>query len=231
MAQIVETIIGDRRIQLGNEEMIRQMSFGSKWSKLRIIVRFSINGTANITAPEFVVGVCCGLTNGYKSSNTDFVFGLCIPGFHSSIQDNLNYNAGPPAWYQSSDSIGYDVTWRTGNTTTKNHPTGVSSFVASTANNPPACLAVDIVRIGTVYSVPAWYCPNSQAQVQAGNTQKQQFIGADSETGSPWSNMTQATLTSSNSVSDPHMCDCVTVFWSKASPTAEISDLQVVRFA
>jgi hypothetical protein len=229
MASIVETISGDRRIRLANEEWVRKMSFGGKWNKLRVTVRYGINGTSNITSPTLFIGVCAGLTNTFKSSNTDFCVGLTFPGSNGGAIANLNYNSGPPAWFVSASSLGYNMVSRAGNTTTRNFPTSQTTFHAATANNPPMCSAVDIVRTGSVYTVYQWFNPNSQANVQAGNSQRQMIVGADSETGSPWDAMSATVPSSSNTFTSSLVCDCVSVFWDQAT-TLEISDIQVTRF-
>lgn len=229
MATIVETIVGDRRVQLSNEEIVRQMSFGSKWNKLRVVARISINGTSNTAACQFVIGVCAGLGPVMKSSNTTFMCGGCFPGTNSGgTSRSLTFNAGSPNYFQSSDSFGSSAITRTGSTNTNVITNGASSFLASTAGTP-TCVAVDIYRIGNTYSYGLVYYPQTSGAAQAGNSYKQMVLGADSESGSPWANMT---LTQQNgTATNNNQPDCVVAYWSLSSPTLEISDLQVVRFA
>jgi hypothetical protein len=230
MAQIVETISGDRRIQLANEDFVRQMATGAKWNKLRISLRLGFNGTSNITAPTLFIGVCCGLTNTFKSANTDFCFGIALPGINGVTIQNLNYNAGPPAWFQSSSSLGYDPTYRLGNTTTRiNAGSTQTTYFASTANNPPAHFSIDITRTGNVYQLTQFNQPGSQANVQAGNTQRQLIVAEEVETVAGWPNNTQKTAFI-GSVTDNHLCDCICISWNQSSPTVEISDIQVIKF-
>jgi hypothetical protein len=232
MASIVSTISTDRRIQLGAEDFVRQMSFGAKWTKLRISLRLSINGTSNITKPTLFIGVCAGLTNTFKSTATDFCYGIRTPGVNAGVIQDYNYNAGPPAWYQTSSSIGFDACSRTGNTTTTIAPgTSQTCYIASTANNPPSHFSVDILRTGNTYTMPAFNQPGSQGNVQAGQTLRQLLVGQDGEVGTQasWVNNTNKTSFTS-AATDSHLCDCVCISWDQSSPTIEISDIQVIRF-
>jgi hypothetical protein len=67
MASIVENIVGDKALQLGNEEFVRPLNFGNNWNYIRIIARVTINGSATINSPRFQFGVCDGWTNTFAA--------------------------------------------------------------------------------------------------------------------------------------------------------------------
>ena len=58
-----------RGIRLYNEELIRPLSFGNNWSKLRIVLNIGVNDGLNTVNAILDVGVCSGTVRGIGSNN------------------------------------------------------------------------------------------------------------------------------------------------------------------
>ncbi len=67
MAQIVETLAGDRKLLLGAEEYIRPTVIGDNWLSIRLLIRVSLVHTATIVNPANALGI--GLSNGVSISS------------------------------------------------------------------------------------------------------------------------------------------------------------------
>ena len=104
MAFIVESLAGDRRLQLGGEEFVRPMSFGGRWGRLRIGLRCMVNAATTITNGGFVVGVCSGSTNTFVSSTTTDYIGMVIGS--TGGYSNWGYTAGPPSYVGATTVAG-----------------------------------------------------------------------------------------------------------------------------
>jgi len=90
MATIVETLAGDRRIQLGAESFSRRMSFGNDWQKIAIHVLIGANDVGvNLTTLRYVIGVSNGETEGFASNS--------LVDFIGTTYGSLTYAAGGTA--------------------------------------------------------------------------------------------------------------------------------------
>lgn len=102
MAAIVNTNflgIGDRSLDLGNEEWGRNMFIGSNWVKLRLGVMIGLvpNGTANIEGGHFRMGLSRGRGSHLGAEVPMMWYGMTWADTHVSnsiIGGTATYNAG-----------------------------------------------------------------------------------------------------------------------------------------
>ncbi len=219
MANIVETIAGDRRLQLGNEEFLRQMSFSSDWKKLRLGVRVAFNGNATITTVQFQIGFSQGTANGYKSnSTTDYI------GYRPQSVGGWSYNAGPPAYY--SGIMNFFVVTRKGSTDTSQASNSANGFVSAAPATNRSAFYVEVAK-GNQPTIAGFY-PNSSANAQIDCSLNNFFRLLEAETiGTEYVSNTNTFTMAYNGA---QAWDSVSIYWNNASPTVEISDVAVCRF-
>ena len=223
MAFIVETISGDRRIQLGYEEFIRRMTIGTNWTKIRIGLRLALNGSSSLSSSApFFLGVCQG-ANGFLSPVTTDYFGA-KPGNTSA--EGWTFTAGAPGSYNPVNA-GYYVAKKTGSTITNTGIVVPNSpfFVSSPATNHSQFF-LDITKGSPNYTTAMW-APNS-VQVVTDVAVSAFLSNLENETAP--GTVTALGALSTNAYSGAALFDSVSVVWTRSTPTVEISDIAVCRF-
>ena len=77
MGSIVETMAGDKRLKLGNEQFVRKLAVGRNWHHLRIGVRLGFDCAASsVTSPHLAIGLCSGTSNCVGDASTTNWYGL-----------------------------------------------------------------------------------------------------------------------------------------------------------
>lgn len=225
MADLVQSL-SDQRIQLGAEEIIRPMRFGSNWIKLRIGMRLSFNGIARLANGYFVVGVCQGssASSGFTAASPTDYWGVSFgPG-----PTDFVYNLGSPQNYYFTNSGNPTLYHRLGTTST-NTNFGAASSYHSAAPARSIYMVTFTKTGGNIVAVPS--NPANLSSV-ADATQAQLLNMMDDDAGSGWSaiytNMNSWTLTLAQGGGGQAM-DSVSIYWNHSTPTVEISDLCVVK--
>lgn len=251
MAFITETIAFDRRLQLGNEEFYRPVQMGGNWTKARIGIRFAINGWADMTgsnAAPFLTLDKSFLQLGWGTdANSYFLNDRPTQFLGARIGGSGDNNASPKFNAVQEGTSYYSITSGDFTTIIKNNSgltqgsragmvTGGAVLMA--ANSPLTTeheLMMTWQRTGSNYVLVDIICPVTAANVQAGKTATQFINDMDNENGTvvaytnvgrsannfPYFNLQQDFNFPLNYVS---------VYWSKATPTIEISHIAVTRF-
>ena len=78
MGSIVETIVGDKRLKLGNEQFVRKLAAGRNWHHLRIGVRLAFDGpqASAVASPLLAIGLCSGTSNCVGDASTTNFYGI-----------------------------------------------------------------------------------------------------------------------------------------------------------
>lgn len=224
MAEIVESISGDKALRLYNEQFGRRMGFGAAWGHIRILVRFVCNATSNINDSGLVVGVCQGTDDMFRSANcVDFV------GAHlgATLQNvDWSYNAGPPA-YASSGGFSTFAFHKQGATVTSTTPGG-STLIYMPISPTRGVFGCDIKRAHNIMKVR----PLGQGSVAVAQTdlnegnllfQAENDVSTTALIGSS-PNYLNVTYTGEGAL------DSVCVDWNNGIQPIEISDIIVIRF-
>lgn len=229
MATIVETIAGDRRLQLVNEEVVRKFDFGARWSSLIVGFRCSINASATLTAtPELFFGLCAG-NDAYKAASVTASFGFRFPAVAT---DDLTYAAGPPAYYVSSTVNCIGSQSKVGSSVTG--PTRLFSgstlgYVAA-GTTLPNSFAFLVTKVGTAYSISRVFFPTTIAQAQAGLDPSQFLSNMDNPVGSP-AVISQTAANTTYSFTDANAFDRAFIYWNHSTDPLEISEWRVTRIS
>ncbi len=220
MANIVESISGDRRIQLGAEEFIRPFSFGASWTKIRIGLRLSILGRTQINNALFAVGVCQGYSGWNSPTPTDY-FGFFYGG--TGGPNAMSVTVGTVTYYTTSSGQATAI-HRTGGVQTQ-----VSSGVSGGSIGAwPTRTAwfVTITKSATMTIQLNWLLNPAADQSLLNFMLMEEDEAANAGLFSGWSSAAPTVSSGTSS----GMMDSVSVSWNHSVPVMEISDLMVVKY-
>jgi len=228
MANIVENISGNKALELGGEEFVRKLTFGNAWNRIRIGIMCVLNGSANIAPPRrLVMGLCDGDQFTYLSSSCLSFVGISWgpnPGgdwTYSGVNGYYGMYAGGSVSYVTS-KINTTIT----DTTTGNN---TSHYIKSGGSGTPHLLMVELIRSATpgTYSVRG-YAPDS---IDIANIpQFFDFMQAMEYEAIPGGYTYCNVLNAANATGMSTNLDTLSIYWSLASPTIEITDVCVLRF-
>lgn len=231
MATIVENILGDKALQMTQEEFARKLSFGNKWNALRIGVLWRVNDSVSIASrTRFHMGLCNGDTNTFASSTCSGYIGV-VPGFLTSTIPynydgvNLAYNT-TAYWYGYTTKVGASVS-----DGLYAGFTGTQYFAASTSSGPRITGMTIYRNSATSYTLYYHYCTLANFNfITPTLFELQSFMEDESLSG--WAANFISTATNpavaglSTSLSS---LDTVSIYWNKTN-LLEISALAVSRF-
>jgi len=209
-------------MQIGLETIVRAMTIGTNWQKLRIGYRLAINDTwANIPGTGLVVGVSQGTIPLQSPNVTDFI---------GATMGNLSYaNGGTLSRMTNSGVICVNPSSsssvrKQGEIVTQG-PGGSSSttYISLQPGISHSVQALTITKIGTAYTM------TTVGSGAAADVTRAAFLLVMENESSPPAG-TQ--LMSSNDItgSAANIYDTVQIRWNKSLPTIEISDITVVRY-
>ena len=231
MASIVENIIGNKALQLGGEEFVRKLSFGNDWRKLRIGIRLIVNGSANIPAPRrLVMGLCDGDQFTYLSGSClSFAgsgWGLNNGGVwtYDGVNGRYAMYAGGSVHYVLA-KVGAAITeTSTGDNTPHYVKTGISGT--------PHMLLVDITRASSSSYTVQGYAPDGTTILNLPDVYNF-MLTTESEYYSTLVGIVDTYVDRMNSATATGLSsnlDTLSIYWSLASPTVEITDVCVLRY-
>lgn len=225
MAYIVETIVADRRIQLGNEAYVRKMAIGPYWTKIRLGVRLAVNGRSDISNAVLDLGFCVdpGSHSGADRSNGCFgcfTSNQASVGYNSVQANSSYYNFGQNSVYAFNklNNVRTEVAMSLGN-----------QLIILPANPAgPGMFACTWTRTGTVISVTDTFF-HIGSQVPGSVTASQFYQYMENDAGSGMTGVTRITngqTAMTTGLSFPYAF----VKWSHSTPTIEITHIAVTRF-
>lgn len=226
MASIVQNIIGDNALQLGNEEFVRKMAWGNNWNYLRIGILFLVNGNTSIAGRvRLHMAVCSGDQYTFQSP-------ACI-GY-----TGIGFGVGGGLWTYSApnyimDTTGSTVTYGLKQvngvlTSTSTNDSGFNYYARAVAAGAPYMLAVDIARPSTTsYSVKGYGVVVGKIGL---NLRFYEFLRVMEDEGFTYGTTYLTAFTAVTMSGLPSVMDTLSIYWNKSVPTIEISALSVVRF-
>lgn len=219
MSFIVQPIAGEGRVQIGAEELLRPLAFGTKWTRIRIGLRFNFNASKSAENCRLAVGVCQG-PNGLTSLNTTDWWGLTF-GVNGMI--DYSFAQGSPNTFSPGNST-INFTHRVGNAQTLDSSSGTGIKISALASFY-SVLYLTITKGSPNYSLLCAY------QNVINNHDFFQFM-TESEDENHSVLGTQGFNTFgpfSLAASGSELMDLISVSWNHSVPTLEITDLLVKR--
>ena len=229
MASIVETISGDRALQLGNEEFVRKMAIGNNWNKLRLGMRVLVNGTGDIVGPRLQMGVCSGDTNTFASTTCTGYVGASLNPRNTG---NMTYSAGVYQYGQAAAvSPALSVKKLVNTVTEANIGATADGFLPSATLGSAALCFVDIVRTSSSSYTVTWQRCSTSAMASLATAFYTLLRAGEDENLSTAFSATYTTTAVTVAVTGlPAVMDTLSIYWNKSTPTVEISDISVIRF-
>jgi hypothetical protein len=228
MAWIVQQFTSDRGIQLGCEDLVRKLPWGTNWTKMRIGCRVATNGVNSIPDPNYApvprMGICTGST-AYIGNTTDAVWWQPIANWSANLLGSNPYQYYHPngsainnAFFQKvGDNVGYQV----------NKYSGGSMIWSANPTGWRTGWFVDFVKSSSSVTNSSFYGPSN---VQLVDCTRGNFLASMEYETTPWN----TTAISVNTQTLPYRnfsdWDSVHLGWCRSSPTTVFFDLCVVRF-
>jgi hypothetical protein len=211
----------DKGIQIGNEEILRPMSIGTNWQKIRVGIRLGITGpAAPITGCFIGYGVCTGL-NGWKNNNIQEWVGA---GFGNLIESSVyTYTIATPPYYTNGGITMPGLT-RINGVTTVRTGSSTTGYLPANALTTRTAYYVDIQK-GTPYTVIT-YQASSIGNAQTDITQSLFIQGMESDS-TPTG--TTSPVSGTWTHPGPGLMDTVSVHWNRSTPAMNIFDIAVAR--
>lgn len=233
MAWISDRYIGDNRIQLGYEEIIRPLVIGTNWQSIRIGVRWCMNDSARSDGRQFafLMGVCQGSNGLHATSTTDWIgggiVGTLIPtGITGGVSPT--FIAGTPNYFGVGSSENGLI--RIGSNTTYGSASGAAFYYVGSGQGgyitaqQMSHAYVDITKTSATSATVISYFPSSAGAVQAACTD---VIFKTNMGATTLTNVTAATHTLTYFGS--FLWDTFSLAHYKGWPTVEIDAIWISR--
>lgn len=235
MAFIVDQFIGDRAIQLGNEELIRPMSFGTNWARLRVGITCAYSGgqttlaAGNSQGGLFgpLLGVCTGSTGRLSLVATDVIWTSWWSG-----GQNLTYSGTTPNFYFDPSGTTAIAAWQRVGSTTANGTgfTNVRACVSANQNALRTFFAFDITKgsagVGT-YSLTMYSQINTQITT---DFTRAAFIAAMTNDGTPTNTTGLGTALGYCGLRSVKDWNSVYIAHSRSQPALTVYNMAVARY-
>lgn len=228
MASIVENFIGDRAVQLGNEEWVRKMPWGNAWNYLRVGLWCRIFGTQSTTPLTLLqIGINNGDQNTFNSNNCAGYVGTNLS--HPSTA-SFGYEAVNKRYASGSTYVNGFVT-KTGATATYSLVAGTTGvcYVAGANSPTPSIIMADFIRASASSYTPYMYFTTA---AQFNILQPARFYDylRTLDDGTYAGNFV-TTGNGSTLGSLPSNMDTISIFWNRNIPMLEIEYLTVMAFS
>ena len=241
MPYIVQNLTAlDLRLQLGAEELIRPISFGSQWGRIRIGVRLvflygnsSPSPQIGFTGGTFYGGVCVG-SAGFSSPNCVDAVGCWYGGTTTPATQPWFYTfaAGAYGLVSTNSNPGVYYFRKTGSAITGTGAGGYLYTVAHPYASTNYCGAYwDITRTSPTSTTLDHWCSCASTAVAMANMTRANHIsnmeseGTPTASGISYNHQGSTAITTTNAP-----WDTVFVGWQRSVPVIEIRDLMVLRF-
>jgi len=223
MAFITKYAVTDGRLQLGAEELLWTMPFGTNWQKVRIAFRcvaFDTGIQGNLTDSTLAVGVCQGLVGFQNPATVDWL-GV-VAG--SRVGTLWNRTAGPPIYFTPPDNGAITHT-KQGAVTTRVSQTGASTAtLMADTRFLPGMHFLDVTKGSPNYAVQYYTSSN------ASTANRSAFITSMETETSP-GGVTALNSTTAVPYAGSGLFSALSIFWSKSVPCLEIADVVLIRFS
>lgn len=212
-------------LELGAEEITRQMPFGTAWTKIRVGIRFNIIGQA-MSIGDLIFGICQG-PYGITSLQSIDAYGVCPGSFGDGFSWTPNYlspGAGTTGWssLRSQNGVFINV-GRNGGIT-------VPYFAGYAIGNSVVNVAyLDIIKTGTGITSGYWTA-STTAQAQANTPTYQHLANLQNEVNAAFNvSLIQASYFTLSFASN-YAWDSIFVSWNRSVPVVHLYEVSALMF-
>ena len=235
MAYIVKNIgLGDNRLQIGAEEILRQMPWGTRWTYIRIGLRFFVHVNEPFDFFDFSLGVVQS-PYGKTTLNCLDAFGVnWNPSGGMGNVGAMGYTVSPPTNYWNNAATGCYLFRKSGSTMTGALSSSGKAYWpgAPYGNSTVSACYVDLTKTATGGTSTGW-APATAANAMLNVTRAQHIANFDTEAAP---NVVSGTAMGSVSpaltlaFTSNQLWDTVSLVWSRSTPVMDVHDLSVSRF-
>lgn len=240
--------LSDYRFNLGREEFIRPMLWGSNWNSLRIAALVQVNTASTFVNPFSFPQIALGVTTGNSGILVDTTVDV-IGGCPAIASANFTYGSGSGAYYVGAATVGATSFQKIGSTFTTVTAGATAAYLGALQQAGNALvgrtpIVVDIVKstlatgVASPYTVTLW-TPSTNANLvdcppatffggtSAAQVGVQSFNAPYGITAALTSDGAPATL----AVTGNMLHDSAFLMWNRTQPTLDVSAFVVIRFA
>lgn len=236
MAYIVQTLSANR-LQIGHEEMLRPLVFGSQWNAVRIAALVQVDTAASFlnsnSLPPLALGIATGASGIWNDGTTDVI--AASPSINFS--HNWTWGTGSGNYYVQCSSGGMTGFQKIGSAFTTATSGSSVCFMGAlpnfgTPSNYRTIVAADFIKgtpqtgSATPYSVIFW-APNSAAT--AADASLTNFFDRVQQMNAITNCVALGTATLTPSGSMAH--DYALLAWNRSSPAFDVCAWAAIRFA
>jgi len=234
MPFIIQGFGSEQRVQLGADEIIRPMAWGTNWAKIRIGMRIAINTQQTFANAAFIVGVCQGNTAGWTSTSTTDAIGIS--------QGNIFTNIYNTSWGYFSAFGGVNIGGtsgiccgrKVGANYTSNTAVNTASIYCAAQPLMGAARSIFLVDIsknfnGTI-SATTWGLDLSSVSQDCSRFWLLYQMENETAPKTPANSGLTSNGAASLSVAGSLAWDNVFISWSRSVPIMEVCDVTVVRY-
>jgi hypothetical protein len=224
MAFIVEQFVGDKGIQLGYEDVIRPFAFGTDWTRVRVGMRYALNGTQAIVPTSVKVGFCVGNQASISNIATSAIW-VRSEGNASSITYG---GTTPNFFYDTTTAVTGFFYERVGATTSNlSNPSQSRSAFSANPTALRSIMMLDVTKNAGATTITANYYYLTNVQVVTDWT-RSAFIAAMANDGTPTGTTTWSQpITVSRTQRD---WNSMFVGWTRITPAMCVYDMAVARY-
>jgi hypothetical protein len=225
MASIVQNIIGDQAVQIGNEEFVRKLSFGGSWNYCKVGLLMRVFGDTTVNNCRFQIGFNSGDQNTLMSNNCAGYVGVkyCYNTVMSYDAVNKRFNVSSNYFNDHVQKQGATLS-----ETLSAGATGAQYFAAATSAGPMIVVLTATRTTATTYTLMGTYA--SAAQIVNVPTQGDLLAGMDTEDLGRLGSFCTAGISKVSTGSLPSNMDTLSVYWNHNIPVLEIYAMSVVAY-
>jgi hypothetical protein len=228
MAYIVQNLlVPDTRLQLGCEEILRTMNFGIQWTKVRLGIRFFVQGGSAFNGGSLYGGVCQG-NKGYSAVDCTDVLAAWFGA--SSNMPSVGWIYGTNTFTVNS---GVNFVRKVGAVWTANQATGSYpvTLAAQPATNVLNSVYWDFTKLSaSTVQCSQWAPYSTSASVNMTRYNHLASMENELSPGTFSSAYYQNTTPAMSVAGSSQLWDTVFVGWGRTCPNVEIHDITVLRF-
>lgn len=228
MAWIVQSFSGDNGVELGWEDLVRAMQWGTNWSKIRVGCRCAINNAGTIPGIALVllqlrIGICTGAQASLSNITTDAIW----VGGNTTYTLTFVTGTGGFSYYFLNNGASTQIIYQriTGGVTNNFGSVSANVIYSAAPSVWRSPFFVDFTKASaTTITVSSWMPSTGQIV----DCTRSNYLAALENESAP-TNTTNFAMTGTL-VRQTKDWDSVFIGWSRAVPSAVFYDWSVVRF-